>query len=194
MLPTPYDMRWTSKLICRDLEGLATRCTNRVRSLLSSTSGAPNHAVRKATDTTPRALTTQSEVDNEPPIDIEDIDGSISPYTVPSSSPGTVADSNLTMPTEVSQNSIEGPVTLYSLLSQKLKDLYASGERDLPHIERWTFRGAWLMLHMATQCCASNPAHDILNPSSLHSNETALLLEVLRGCISYLDCQLLTRS
>lgn len=192
MLPTTYDMRWTSKLICRDLKGLAARCTNRARSLLLSTSGAPDHAVRKATDTPPRTLTPQSEVDNEPPIDIEDFDDAKSQCTVPSFSPGTVADSNSTLPTEISQNSLEGPATLCSLLNQKLKDLYTSRERDLPHTERWTFRGAWLMLHVATQYCASNPAHDNFNPGPSHSNETALLLEILRGCISYLNCQLLT--
>lgn len=134
----------------------------------------------------------RNEVSIEPLIDTEAILDATTLFTVPLSTSGTVSHSNSTLPTEVSQTSQEGPVTLYSLLSQKLKDLCASRGRDLPHIERWIFRGAWLTLHMAIQHCASNPTHDVLNPGSSRSNETALLLEVLRKCNPCLSFQPLT--
>jgi hypothetical protein len=192
MLPTPYDMRWTSKIICRDLKGLTARFTNKVRSLLSSTSGVPDHTVRtEYKDTSAYVPPQKDEVGIEPPIGAGAIPDTTYPCAVPSSLSCTVSDSNSTLPTEVSHASLEGPVTLYSLLSQKLKDLYASRERDLPHMERWIFRSAWLVLHVTTQYCASNRTLDVLNPGSSHSNETALLLEVLGRCICSSSCQLL---
>lgn len=192
MLPTPYDMRWTSRLICRDLKGLAARCTNRVRNLLSNTSGTLNTLRIEHKDTIMCALPQFNEDDFKPSVDAEAITDTTTPCTVPLSLSGTVADSNSTLPTEISQASPECPVTLYRLLSQKLECLYSSRERDLPHIERWVFRGAWLILHMATQYCASNPTHDVLNPGASRSNETALLLEILRKYFSFSECQLLT--
>lgn len=102
-------MRWTSKLVCRDLKGLAARCTNRVRIILSSTSGVPDQAVHKVTDTQSCALILQSEVYNESPIDMEDFYDLRFPCTLPSFSPSTTADSNSTLTNEVSQKSLEVP-------------------------------------------------------------------------------------
>ena len=185
-------MRWTSKLICRDLKRLAAKCTNRFRSLLSNTTDAPDHIVRTGNEDTPYATPPHTEVGIDPPIDAVALPDTSHLRAVSSSSSSTSSDSDSTLPTEVSRASLKGPVKLYSFLSQKLKDLYASRERDLPHMERWVFRGAWLILHMATQYCASNPAHDVLNSGSSCSNVTALLLEVIRRFLSFSTYQLLT--
>jgi hypothetical protein len=120
-------MRWASELICRDLKGLAARCTNRVRSLLSNNPSAPDLTVRTGNEDTPAyALPPQGEVGFDPPIEAEAILGPAALSAVPSFSSGTVSDSNPTLPTEVSHASLEDFVTLHSLLSQKLKDLYDS--------------------------------------------------------------------
>ncbi|KAF1345643.1 hypothetical protein EJ07DRAFT_145239, partial [Lizonia empirigonia] len=70
--------------------------------------------------------------------------------------------------------------TLYSLLTTRLKALYTSRDHDMPLEKRWEFRGAWLLLDMATQCCLSNPSFEILRGGNSVLNESALLLEVLR--------------
>ncbi|KAF2622986.1 hypothetical protein BU25DRAFT_351121, partial [Macroventuria anomochaeta] len=70
--------------------------------------------------------------------------------------------------------------TSYGLLRNKLKELYTSRERDLPLNERWVFRGAWLLLNIATQYYASNPSYEILRGESLRTSEAPLLLEMPR--------------
>lgn len=133
-------MRWACKLVCRDLKALASRCNNRVRGLVSNLLGEADYTVRIENEDEPAcAPSERDEVDNEPRFEAESV------HTVPSSSSRTVPDRNSTLPTEASQAILERPTTLYNLLSQNLKDLYASRERDLPHGERWIFRGAWLI-------------------------------------------------
>lgn len=179
MVPTPYGVRWTAKLIRRDLKGIATDCTNKVRSFFSHT-----------TDTAVAISHDQIEVgfpvDAAHPHDV----APVSPE--PSATSITTTDSELEAPREATNSSLYDPTTLYGLLSTKLKELYASRQRDLPLNERWLFRGAWLILHMATQYCASNPNHDILKANSSCVNETPLLLEVLRKSTSRQGRQLLT--
>jgi hypothetical protein len=194
MVPTPYDMRWTSRLVYRDLRNLAAGCTNRLRGIISSFRGTSDPIVNvRHTDKigpVPNS-NTRHEVE-QAPIDAGTLRDTTPQDFAPSSSCSSASVSMSTLPTEVSHMSLEDPNTLYSLLGSKLKDLYAHRERRLPLDERWIFRGAWLLLHMATQCCASNPTHDILKPGSSSSNETALLLEVLRKYTSLRECQPLT--
>lgn len=195
MVPTPYDMRWTSRLIYRDLKGIAASCTKKVRSLLSSTPSASKPAVKiHNPHTLPCAPIQQHEVENEnePPVDAGVIHKASTPGMAPSPLSETVSPNNSTLLTEVSQTSLGVPITLYSILSKNLRYLYASRERDQPLVERWTFRGAWLLLHMATQYCTSNPSHDILTPGSSSVNETTLLLELLRMYTSLFERCLLT--
>ncbi|KAF3037970.1 hypothetical protein E8E12_006964 [Didymella heteroderae] len=192
MGPLPYSIRWTAKLICRDLKGLAASCTSKAHRILSSTSGASDRTVsNEREDTFACAPSHRNEVENEPLIDAEGLRDGTSPCTASSPSSGTESNSPSTLPINVSEAGREACVILYCLLSQKLKDLYASRERDLSLVERWTFRGACL-LHTATQYCASNLTYGILNPGSSSLNETALLLEILRRYISFSKGQWLT--
>lgn len=87
--------------------------------------------------------------------------------------------------------SLEASSTLYGLLSNKLKELYTSRKRDLSLQERWIFRGAWLVLNLATQFCASNSSHAVFKGSSSSISEAALLLEVVPKSISDVEQQVL---
>ncbi|KAH6643129.1 hypothetical protein C7974DRAFT_386851, partial [Boeremia exigua] len=164
MVPAPYSVRWTSKLIRRDLKCIAGNCTSKIRGLFSPTSKT-------------RA---QAEFEIKAPFDIE---GLHEPALT--SAPAGSCDSTLF--TDAPEANVKASNTLYVLLETKLKELYASRDHDVPHHERWLFRGAWLLMHLATQYCASNPVHDILNAGSSHVDETSLLLDIMRKSTSVLD-------
>lgn len=180
MVPSPYGVRWTSRLIYRDLRGIATEFANKARSLFLRTADAA-------------VAVSQDHVEYEPPIDTESRHA-VAPLSSEHSTTFTTADSYAIAATDATERSLEESITLYDLLNTKLKELYASRERDLPLNERWIFRGAWLILNMATQCCASNPSYDILNAGSSSTDESALLLAVLRESPSDHIWLLLTSS
>lgn len=56
--------------------------------------------------------------------------------------------------------------------------MWASRDRNVSNKDRWQFLGSWLVLCMALQACASNPAYDIFDGPK--TDETALLLELLK--------------
>ncbi|KAJ4990991.1 hypothetical protein SVAN01_03562 [Stagonosporopsis vannaccii] len=191
MVPAPYNVRWTAQLIRRDLKAIAADFTSRVRNVF----------LRKADVA---ASISQDEVEDGLPIDTKDsldiaststaftttaptssAPASFTPANSATSFLSTAADSDANAPTEVANSSLDSSTTLYGLLSTKLKDLYASRHRELPLNERWLFRGAWLILDMATQHCASNPSHDdISEPGSSRLSETALVLGVLQHSVA----------
>jgi hypothetical protein len=161
----PYGLLWTSKLIRRDLKSLTTKCTSKLRSLFTSPA-----------DTSAPSCDVFDEI--ESPTDANDLHFSTTTsFRSFDSSVGGYATS--TAPTEATSMSAECHNTLYSMLSTKLKELYASRQRDLSPDERWRFRGSWLLLDMATQNCTSNPSYDILRSGYAAPSEGALLLEVL---------------
>lgn len=190
MVPTPYGVRWTSKLIYRDLKSIAAECTKKVRALAGATILVPHECAQNevsadleagcesihARSGLPSTITTANN-DSNAPMEAHEInlDNPTTTHTVPSTD-----SSAATKAVELAQ---EDTTTLYSLLSTKLTELYATRERDMPTKERWMFRGAWLLLHMATQYCASNPSYNILKDGSPHVDETVLLLEVIRKLI-----------
>jgi hypothetical protein len=158
-------MRWTSKLIRRDIIGLAAEYTGRLKDLLRSPAGMSAPTVHILID-----IETMVKSEN-----LRDITSTSSELSLNSFA---ADDCVSTAPTEVMGQEV--PSTLYGLLSIKLKKLYASRVRDTPLEERWRFRGSWLLLDMATQYCASNPIYDIHRDGQPVPSEAALLLEVLR--------------
>jgi hypothetical protein len=56
---------------------------------------------------------------------------------------------------------VKVPGTLYELLEDDLKIVYAARDRDMSHEDRWLFRGSWLVLWSALQACPSNACYDI---------------------------------
>lgn len=194
MVPAPYSVRWTSKLIRRDLKAIAANYTSKVRGIFSRSTDAavaiPRDDFEDASlldtervhDVASVSSPTRCASVEFTSMSISSTDAALASSA--SSFSSTTADSDANACTEETDACLNDPTTLYSLLSTKLKDLYASRERDLPLSERWLFRGAWLILHMATQQCASNPSHNISKPGSSFVNETALLLEVLRKSTS----------
>ncbi|KAF1355934.1 hypothetical protein EJ07DRAFT_130412 [Lizonia empirigonia] len=174
MAPSPlaYSVRWTSKLIRRDIRSLAIKCTSGVRSFFS----APTNV-----------LTPQAHVEFEPYIYNEELhDDSIASSSNSLHSPAD-NNSDVTASTQITDGILEPSGTLYSLLTTRLKALYTSRDHDMPLEKRWEFRGAWLLLDMATQCCLSNPSFEILRGGNSVLNESALLLEVLRDISNPLD-------
>lgn len=169
MTPTPYSVRWTSKLICRDIKSVAARCTRKARGLFS-------RAV--ATDASVSTFdTVQAEFDL-PMESITSFDDAHATQECSPAVPFTLGNCDSATPS-VSEQGQKTSNTLYHLLTANLKESYSLRDRDLPMSERWAFRGAWLLLHMATQFCSSNPSYMICSniPSP---DEATLLLEVLR--------------
>lgn len=170
MVPSPYSVRWTSKLIYRDFKGLAANCTSKLKSLFSTYTNAP-------------APGSHTHIEIEPPIESEALHDISWPSSVHSFDSSADDDSSLIVPADGTQRSadnLDTVDTLYGLLTTKLKMLYASRERYAPLEERWKFRGAWLLLDMATQCCASNPSFSISRGEHSAADEASLLLQVLR--------------
>ncbi|KAJ8112008.1 hypothetical protein OPT61_g5522 [Boeremia exigua] len=195
MVPAPYSVRWTSKLICRDLKNIAANCTSKVKKLFSSSS-TPCDQI-KANDELVDAVNLHDDASTNASISASTNASFISHYsttptevsratpevssTTPEVSNATPAVSSATP--EVS-SATPVPGSIYGLLSTKLAGLYACRVRNQPLNERWTFRGAWLILHLATQYCASNPSYDILEAGSSKVSETALVSKILLYSLS----------
>jgi hypothetical protein len=143
MLPPsrpPFDPKWATALLCRDIKALKSKYIRKLKTSLS----------RKSTKT--------SSLNYQQPIPVE--------IPVPETHQHTVRDESehSQMLPEVSQHTMseEAPSTEYELLDAKLKVLYASRDRDMTHTQRWQFRGAWLVLYMAIQACPSSSSYDVL--------------------------------
>ncbi|KAF9692134.1 hypothetical protein EKO04_009850 [Ascochyta lentis] len=167
----PYSIRWTSRLIRRDIKVLAAGCTSKVRNLFSRSANAST--------STPHV-----RVEIERPIDTIDLQEATFTSSEPSFFGSSAEDTESTAPTQVTEATPEASNTLYELLDTRLKDLYASRDRDVSLEDRWLFRGAWLLLHMATQYCASNPSYYILGGGTSGISEATLLLEILQYSVS----------
>lgn len=167
MAPSPlaYSVRWTSKLIRRDIRNLAIKCAGGVRSFFL----APTIV-----------LTPEAHVEFEPHIYNQELHDDAVTNSRVSLDISADNDSDMTASTQITDGILEPCGTLYGLLTTRLKALYTSRDRGVPLEKRWAFRGAWLLLDMATQCCPSNPSFEILRGGNSVLKESALLLEVLR--------------
>ncbi|KAF3002416.1 hypothetical protein E8E13_003313 [Curvularia kusanoi] len=159
MVPKPYNIRWTAKLIRRDLKAIAAKCISKIQHMMSHTT-----TTATATSDLPSSTSMLDDVSeglHGSSIIAHSIDDNDS--TTRSESAGMVA-AGVTDTGAVDAEAIDLTAvssTFYAFLTASLKDLYASRDRDLPLPQRWVFRGAWLLLHLATQYCSSNPSYDI---------------------------------
>jgi hypothetical protein len=178
MVPTPYNVRWTAKLIRRDLKGIAAKCTSKVRGLFKrtpvDTSDLSSHVTQADTD----AVTDGESVfyDAFETLDRSSLIG-----------PDTDGNDSI-VPTEGRDNISEVFVIQYQFLTAIHKDLFASLKRDLLCKERWLFRGSWLLLHQAIQYCASNPIYEIWKDSTSEVEDAAALEPVPRKYAQALNC------
>jgi hypothetical protein len=127
MLLSVYSVRWMTKLIRRDIRGLAIDCTNEIQGLFSNNASTS---------------TSHFQVEIEFPIDAEDLHGATSGSTTPYLASSTADDSDSIAPTKITKVTLEASNnTLYALHNNKLKELYASRDRAAPREERWIFQG-----------------------------------------------------
>ncbi|KAJ4366304.1 hypothetical protein N0V83_007940 [Neocucurbitaria cava] len=149
MFPSPlgYDVKWTSKLIRRDVKNLKTKYLSKLKNKFTKAAkaSAPPHA--------------PEEVDT---------------VVVEPESLQRVAK-----PSTEAQSQVDF-TTSYELLETKLKELYASRDRDMPGEERWKYRGSWLLLHMAIQACPSNDSYNVFREGAAAPEDSSMLLELLR--------------
>ena len=198
MVPTPYNVRWTAKLIRRDLKGIAAKCTSKVRGLFKRTpvdasdlSFDVNQAnADPATDSESIFYSARvSQADTDAVTDGESVFyDAFETLDRPSLiGPGTNGNHTI-VPTEGRDDISEAFVTQYQFLTATLKDLFASRERDLPCKERWLFRGSWLLLNLAIQYCASNPIFEIWKDSPSEVENAASLEPLPRKYAQASDC------
>jgi hypothetical protein len=190
MVPTPYNVRWTAKLIRRDLKGIATRCTSKVRGLFKRTpvdtsdlssfvNQADEDPITDSESVFYSARFTQSDTDAV--TDGESVFYDAFETIDRPSLVGPDAEGNDSIiPTQGRDDISEVFVNQYEVLTATHKDLFASRERDLPCKERWRFRGSWLLLHQAIQFCASNPIFEIWKDSPSEVEVAAALEPIPR--------------
>ncbi|KAH7394360.1 hypothetical protein BKA66DRAFT_567310 [Pyrenochaeta sp. MPI-SDFR-AT-0127] len=177
----PYDFCWTSKLIRRDIRDLKSKYVGKIKQRFTTRlieSYAPTypevefdaviaepiviqHVERHSDDSTSTAVNTESRQED---------------------SVGVRSSAATSISTKYSDNAdiVSQQETLYKLLESKLKESYASRDRNMSHEDRWRFRGSWLLLHMAIQACPSNDCYNIFRDKNDVPDESQLLLELLQ--------------
>ena len=190
MVPTPYNVRWTAKLIRRDLKGIAARCTSKVRGLFKRTSVDTSDLSSCVNLANADPVTDSESIFYSACVSQANTDAVTDGESVFYDAFETLDRPSLIGPETDGNDSIvhkEGRddiaevfVTQYQLLTATHKDLFASRKRDLPYKERWLFRGSWLLLHQAIQYCASNPIYKIWKDSPSEVEDAAALEPALR--------------
>ncbi|KAI4604892.1 hypothetical protein J4E83_010940 [Alternaria metachromatica] len=162
----PYDVRWTSKLLRRDVRNLRAKYTIRSKHQggrvdAATSSSAHQQAYTKNVSQLPRGVQCSKPSSQRA--------GQDSVYSrPPQDSPRTP------------QTSRENcPGTLYDLLESRLRATYASRDRDMSHEDRWRFRGSWLVLHRAIQGCRSEKSDDASSVGTDEASENTMLLDML---------------
>ncbi|CAO2657942.1 Nn.00g072020.m01.CDS01 [Neocucurbitaria sp. VM-36] len=176
--PLPYNVKWTVRLIRRDVKDLKSKYAAKLK----------NKFTKAAKESVP--ICPQDEFDTiivEPDNPKHNAELS-TPETASTRFPTSEftdlrSNTAITVPTEYTEDpEVEGQTgftTLYELLETKLKELYASRDRDMSEEERWKFRGSWLLLHMAIQACPSNDSYNIFRENASALDESKMLLELL---------------
>ena len=178
MVPTPYDVRWTIKLIRRDLKVIAARCSSRVRDRFKRTS---------ADTSDPTSHVTQAHTDAVNDRESVFYDASES-HDLPSLVGPDTDGNKLIVAEDGSEGISEVFISSYEFLTASHKTLFASRERDLLCKERWLFRGAWLLLHQAIQYHESNPIYKIWKDGPSEVEETGAFQPILRKYAHALNC------
>ena len=198
MVPTPYNVRWTAKLIRRDLKGIAAKCTSKVRGLFKhapvDASDLSSDVIKANTDPVTDSESIfysarVSQADTDVVTDGESVFYDAFETLDRPSLIGPDTDGNDSIVhTEGRDDVSEAFVTQYQFLTATHKDLFASRKRDLPYKERWLFRGSWLLLNLAIQYCASNPIFEIWKDSPSEEEDAASLEPALRKYAQAFNC------
>jgi len=162
----PYDIRWTAKLLRRDVRNLRAKYTIRSKQQgrpvdLATSSSAHQQACIKNVSQLPQGFQCSEPSSQHA--------GQDSVYSKPpQDSPRTLQTSRENCPS-----------TLYDLLESRLRATYASRDRDMPHEDRWRFRGSWLVLHRAIQGCRSDKGDNASSVGTDGASESTMLLDML---------------
>jgi hypothetical protein len=158
-----YDIRWTMKLLRRDLRDL------RIKYMTSTKHKCGPVEIARS----PSAYQ-QDQVENKPQVP-EDVQYSgvlsecVSEGSVYSKAPQGSPETS----------SEKRPSTLYELMERRLRATYASRDRNMSHEDRWKFRGSWLLLYKAIQACPSNGSGNGFQYGAKETNDYIMLLDVL---------------
>lgn len=158
--PVPYDLRWTAKLLRRDVRTLKKKAITKLKASFPPTSSKPSATFRSTTNSVKVKPIIPQCVQSTPLVPQNEVRNSRAPHA---------ASSDIF---------VKHAETLYELLEGHLKTTWASRDRDVCHKNHWLFRGAWLVLWMALQACPSNTSYDIFEDPK--ADETALLLDLAR--------------
>ena len=143
----PYDVRWTAKLLRRDVRNLRAKYTTRSKHQGGPVDVARSSAAHRQAYTKNVSQLPEGVQCSKPSSQYASQDSVY--FKPPQDSPRTPHIS-----------SEECPGTLYELLEGRLRATYASRDRDMSHEDRWRFRGSWLVLHRAIQGCRSDKSDD----------------------------------
>ncbi|KAG9383011.1 hypothetical protein A1F94_006932 [Pyrenophora tritici-repentis] len=168
--PPQCTVPWTMTLLRRDIRNLRTKSTAKLKNTFAFS--------RTATD-----ASMHPEVESDSTTAIPGGRQDCSEVTE-TASEGSVS----TKPVQDSHSVAEvgakkGGNALYELLQNKLKASYASRVLKASHEARWSFRGSWLLLYMATQACPSNDSYNIFRGDQGPPDESQMLLDLLQQSI-----------
>jgi hypothetical protein len=158
-----YDIRWTMKLLRRDLRDL------RIKYMTSTKHKCGPVEIARS----PSAYQ-QDQVENKPQVP-EDVQYSgvlsecVSEGSVYSKAPQGSPETS----------SEKRPSTLYELMERRIRATYASRDRNMSHEDRWKFRGSWLLLYKAIQACPSNGSGNGFQYGAKETNDYIMLLDML---------------
>lgn len=160
----PYDIRWTAKLIRRDVRDLRRKYTTRLKHTFKPDEIPEGASLHQAKET---------ERTMEVPEGVQHIDHSSEHV-----SEDSIYSKALQGVPEISSEKC--PSTLYELSEGRLRGTYASRDRNASHEDRWRFRGSWLLLYKVIQACPSNDSYDVLQNGARDANEKRMLLRMLQ--------------
>jgi hypothetical protein len=154
--PLPYNPRWTVKLLRHGIYNLKFKAISEVKArfVRPSKPSTENVGIAIAEPKAHQNIRSTASAADEVINNSDSLSDSQAPHFPPE------------------------PNTLYELLEEQLRTLWAVRDRSVSHKERWQFRGSWLVLWNAVQACPSNPCYDICEGP--RADETALLLQLLK--------------
>ncbi|KAG9187952.1 hypothetical protein G6011_01875 [Alternaria panax] len=166
--PIPYDIRWTAKLLRRDVRVLRTKLATSLKRKVNSDEVAESSSLHYKGETkrVAEVLEGVQHIDELP----QYVNGGSVYSKAPEDAPEIVP--------EPDRDKCNG--TPYELLEGRLRAVYASRDRDASHKDRWRFRGSWLLLHKAIQACPSNDSWGTSLSGTRDDIEKRMLLEMLQ--------------
>lgn len=149
--PLPYDARWVTHLLRRDIKNLTAKYASKIKSKFA------NKVVK-----TDAPLYQQIDIDLAT-VEPECLQRTPEPSIVEEKGPDRYLQP-----------------TMYEILEALHKQTYAPVDRDRLPEERFKYRGGWLLLQRAIQACPSNPSYNIFREEGEMPDDSQLLIEVIK--------------